>query len=644
MTSMSVGVSGLRVNQTNINTTAHNIANVGTKGYTRQQSISVDFSYNTIGYTKLNTTQVGLGTTMSVIRQTRDVFLDKAYRVEVGRKGFYQAQFEAADEVQTVLGELEGEEFQDTIDNFWEALQEVTKEPDDIVKRTSLMEVGRTFILRASNISKQLEEYQLSLNGNIVKAVDRINQIGEEIRELNSKICAIESGPEQANDYRDARNTLLDELGGLAKITYRENNDGVVTVNLENVQFVTEDKVFELTTEPVDETTDMLKVVWATNGCGDVYDLSNSYSTADNTDIGSLKGLLIARGSKTANYTDIPLKTDKKYYTDDGDFLEVKYNQAVLEYNKTIDSSVIMSAQAQFDQLIHGIVTAMNDVLSPNDTLNTVLGNLGQTLTSTTISYTSTHTINNHTIIDKVEITAAGKTTQRYLDDETNPIGDPVFDDSVTLENVRIWDQYNAPVGQDENKTEREVLFNRKNTERYTETQVTCVDKDGNETTKSIWIYNEEEEDNNYTLYTLGEMEINEKLLKNPSIIPLSGNKYQGLAGGAYDDRICNQLLDAWNKNFATLNPNVHTKSTFKEYYIGFVDDIATKGSEFYGMVEHQEELANSIDSGRQQVEGVSSDEELTNIIKYQHGYNASSRYINAIDEMLEHIINRLGA
>ena len=59
--------------------------------------------------------------------------------------------------------------------------------------------------------------------------------------------------------------------------------------------------------------------------------------------------------------------------------------------------------------------------------------------------------------------------------------------------------------------------------------------------------------------------------------------------------------------------------------------------------VDHQQTMVNGYDNQRQQSEGVSSDEELQKMIKYQQSYNAASRYINVISEMLEHIVTSLG-
>lgn len=587
--SLYVGVSGLNAGQNSLNATAHNLANVETKGYVRQQVLQKDSTYMKLGINHVSTLQTGLGTDIAAVRQVRDMFLDKSYRTEVGRKGFYEVQYEGIQEIEGLFGEMEGIAFQDTLEDFWISLQELSKEPDSIVKRASIIQTAVNFIERSQNISKQLNDYQVNLNTQIINQVNRINQIATEIDDLNKKIRYYESnGMENANDYRDRRNLLLDDLGEIARITYRENSDGVVTVNMEGVQLVTEDNTYKIGLEKVSESSDMLKPVWESTG-DDVFDLSKAASIGKGTDIGLLKGLLVTRGSKQAKYTDIPdpNNTDPAY-----DF------QGRLDYyNNQVETSVIMKAQAQFDRLIHGIVTTMNDILSPNK-----------------------------------EITIAANTTFNFADGTslTVPAGGK----------IKILDVDNAPVGMDPNETMGEALFNRKSMDRYKEIDENDygVDLDGDGQLGKIKIYMEEDETDNYSLFTLGEIEVNTKILNNYSLIPL--NKKGGT--GDYDIKIAEKLVEAWQNPFDTLSPNTLTKYNFNGYYTAFIGEVANRGEQLRTISENQESMVNSIDSQRQQSMGVSSDEELTNLIKFQHAYNASARYITVIDDMLEHIITRM--
>ncbi len=438
------------------------------------------------------------------------------------------------------------------------------------------MENAKSFLERASTISKQLASYQTNINSQISDKVNKINDIASKINKLNEQICRYESnGVENANDLRDQRNNLLDELGGLINITYKENANGIVTVNAEGYPLVSETQTFQMGTTTVSDTSNLLKPIWVSYGNIDVFNLDRIPSTTGNTDVGSLKGLLYSRGTKEANYTDIPLREN---YASDTD-----YQAAVNTFNSEINTSVIMTVQAQFDQLIHGVVTAINDIFAPNK-----------------------------------EVTI-----------EVSP--------GVTKK-IYIFDEENAPMGMDEpDYTTGEALFNRKSTARYTDDTVTIVNDDGTTVSKTVRIYNQENKNDKYSLFTLGEIEVNPEITNNYSKLPLSSNK-----SGEIDKKTTEALLNLWDKSFASISPNSLSVSNFKDYYTHLIGDLATRGNELKTISENQATMVGNIDDQRQQTAGVSSDEELTNLIKFQHAYNASSRFINVIDQMLEHIITRL--
>lgn len=580
MSNFYVGVSGLQVSQNALNTTSHNLVNVDTKGYVRQQVLIADSKYYTIGQSATSLSQVGSGAQILTLRQIRDRFLDEGYRIEIGRQGFYESQAEAVDEVENLFGELEGTTFKQSMNDFWQSIQELSKEPDSIVSRTAIIESAVSFIERADNISKQLRSYQVSINTEIQTKVDKINNLGEQIKDLNDKIVKAESnGLEKANDLRDKRNNCLDELGQLIKITYSENLSGVVSVSAENTQFITEDSMNYLETKIIGEGSDLLHVVWAKTNSVPVFKFDKTPSAQLDTDIGSLKGLLLARGTEIGKYTDIPICPVKSSYGSDADYeaAMATYTEASKEYNSKIQPSVIMTAQAQFDQLIHGIVTSINDILCPNVNIK--------------------------------------------LQDGTT---------------ITVYDEENAPIGMNNDKSgPQEALFVRKSMDRYSElTTVTLEDG----TTKDVYIYNKEDEKNNYSLYTIGEIAVNRELLLDESKLPLSSNT----GSNEYDIKSVEKLTSLWQQSFAALDPNSQTKNNFNEYYTAFVGEIANRGYIYKAISESQKDTVSSIDTQRQQVTGVSSDEELTNLIRFQQAFNAASRYINVVSEMLEHIVTRL--
>ena len=580
MDALYLGVSGLKTSQNAMNTTAHNIANAETPGFVRQQTVLTDFGYNNIGGNKISTWQKGMGVDTQVVRQVRDRFLDQSYRRESGRQGFYQVQYEAAFEMQEVMGELEGVQFQNSIEDFWTALQELAKEPDSIVTRATLIQCGVNFIQHAENIYEQIQTYQIDLNTQIREKVDRINEIGDEIKELNSKISFYEcTGREKANDLRDTRNLLLDELGGLIDITYEEQSDGSVSIRAEEVPFLLEDHVFYMDTKYISEDSEMLVPYWPAFGNAEVFSFDRSPNPVDDTDIGSLKGIILARGRKAGKFTDIPMKPERSDFQDDPSYEEAlaQFSIAAKQYNKEINDSVIMATQAQFDQLIHGIVTTINDILCPNK--------------------------------------------------------------EIMLENgetILVLDTDKASVGMDKDKTMGTELFSRKSMDRYQELKEVTL-ADGSK--ERVYIYNDEDATNNYSLYTLGEIEINPEILKDRSKLPLSKNTNTG----DFDIDVAEKLLTAWQEDFATLNPNELSYNNFNNYYTALIGELGTRGEKYQTLSETQESMVNSIDNERHKVMSVSTDEELTHLIKYQHAYNAAARYVNVVSEMLDHILSTLG-
>lgn len=569
---MYIGTSGLQANQNAINTTAHNLTNLNTEGYSRQQVLLKDLAYQKLGYTKTGINQTGLGTKVDQTRTTRDHFLDNKYRLQNARQTYYSSKAGVISEVEEFFGETQGSTFQDYMKNLWNAMQEVQKTPNGFVERTALVATAGSFIDRANEIYSQLVNYQKSLNDEIQDQADEINRLAKKIYDLNQQIMKYEAGDlEAANDYRDARNQALDELSSLISIEIREQPNGTVNVYAEEHLLVSDDRTFDIATRPVEEGSDLLTVYWKADDT-DVFNLKRISVAGDNSDAGSLKGLLSARGDYTPDYTDIPLR--ENFGT------EADYQSALLNYNRTLSNRDVSALIAQFDQLIHGMVTQINDVLCPNTTVTDINGN-------------------TYTILDTER---AGKG----------------FGDG--------------------NEVQGTELFSRKGYERYREETITVLDENGTPQTKTVMVYNEEDPNDYYSLYTLGQITVNDVLVKNPALLPLTkinGEEYQNVA----DD-----LLELWNKDFATLDPNTLVPNNYNNYYATMVGDYANKGYTYQGIADKQAVMVNEVNNQRQEVVGVASDEELTNLIRYQHAYNASSRYITVVAEMIEHIIEKLGA
>ena len=173
--SMYIGSSGLQSAQNALNTTANNLANVNTKGYVRQQVVFSDGRYNAFQDPTLRTNikQYGLGVGIGDVVHARDVFLDKAYRLESGRNAFYEACYETTTYVEDLLQELDGEEFKASVEDLWESFQELAKTPADSVTQNLVLQKSELLLSRAQTLYDDLKEYQANIDMQIQEDVER---------------------------------------------------------------------------------------------------------------------------------------------------------------------------------------------------------------------------------------------------------------------------------------------------------------------------------------------------------------------------------------------------------------------------------------------------------------------------------------
>ena len=605
MSGLYIGISGLQTNNAALQTTAHNLSNLDTDGYSRQQILMRDTLYSTYQYGAVNTMQTGLGTDMSKVRQVRDYFADKQFRLETGRESFYESMHEVETEIEKYFGtDVDEQELQSTMNTFWQAMNELQKTPDSIVNRETFIQAAQEMVEEAKLVYNQVTTYQENVNEQINSQVKEINDIAKKIHELNREIIKIEAGGvESANDLRDERNEMLDKLATYGEIHYTEDGIGCVTVNFENNTLVAEDRVFKLGTQQLDDKNKLLTVVWEDHGNMHVYNFKTLPNATSSTDVGSLKGLLFARGDFVGNYThmseesiDLSQFTNRdgsqKYATVAQMYAGEGYTDYADYYSQKIAPFMVSNLEAQLDYLMHNIMTTVNDILCPN-----------------------------------IESTAAITATDAQGNLVTIPAG------------TKILDTENAPIGLGDKGLPGVELFTRANQERYT----TYTYTDGAGKQQTLYVYNEEDAKDTFSQYTINQVEVNDILIKNPSKMTLSNPDHSN----AQD--VLNRLLDAWScegdyvDTLKTLTPNTLTGYDFQGYYNAMISDLANIGSSYNNIAENQQMVANQLDNRRQTVAGTSSDEELSNMIMFQQAYNASSRYINVVSDMLDTLVNRLG-
>lgn len=561
--SLFIGASGLQNAQTALNTTANNLSNVDTKGYVRQQVRFADKSYNKLkdSIANVNMQQYGLGVSIGDVVHARDIFLDKRYRQNHGSKAFYSVRGETADYVTDLLQEMHGEQFKSSISAMWQAFQELSTKPEVTVYQNLVVEKAELLISRAQTLYADFQKYQSNINDQINDDVERVNEIGQRIYELNLEIQKVEAGGvETAMTLRDERDNLLDELGAYGTIDVKEDQTGLVYVDFERTRFVDENRAYNIALKK-DLETGFDNPYWEHLSDVDkgqyvpVFHIDDAAATDIRFDVGAIKSKLIVRGDRYGVASDME------------DFES---------YDK-IAGSTVMVVEAQIDDLMSSIMMSMNDVFCPNK-----------------------------------ESAAAF----------TGPDG------TVYPAGTLILDEENCARGSDGELPPRE-LFVRRGVDRYTKVEA----DDGN----TYYVYNKPDPDVYDTQYSIRRVSVNDELKKQVSLMPAF------LENGDVAIELAKKFSDAWNAKGMKLNPYDEKPCTFEDYYNRVVDSLGLEGNIYNSAADAMEGAMYSIDNKRQQVMGVSSDEELTQMIKYQSAYNAASRFMTVISEMTELIVTGLG-
>jgi len=589
--SLYIGSSGIRNSQTALNTTANNLANVNTTGYVREQVLFGDQSYITTGSASISKQQSGLGVTIGDVVHARNIFLDKSYRTTVGRQAFYENAYSTTSEVETYFQELDGEEFANTLNDLSTAFSSYAEDPSNETNQNLVAQKASIFVNRAQAIYSQLKTYQTNVNTQISDGIDKVNDLATTVAKLNTSIQTIEAGGvETAMDLRDSRDEALDELSKYGNITYDEDPNGIVNVSFEGHELVVGDDTNTMKKD-TDTVTGFVTPYWSDSSTATskdyVYDLTKTISSENNTDVGSIKSLLLCRGNTVSTYKDLLYNSSGGTLTSD-------------QYQQTIGASVLQNTEAEFDQLVHNVMTTVNNILCPDS------------------SYDSTKNVYADASGNTLYSTSVSGSTCTITDSSGNYANIPA--------GSKILDTNTASTGKD-GKLPPQELFSRDGVSRYTE--YTKYNSSGT-AIGSVYVYNEEDTTDKSSMYTLSNTKINSELMADKTKLPcLTQN-------GSVNYALGKSLTTAWSASNLALNPYDTTKCSFSTYYNSMITDIGTQGSIYSSTSDTMSTAVTSISNQRQQVIGVSTDEELTNMIKYQNAYNAASRYINVITAMID--------
>lgn len=219
---LNIAYTGLLANNAALNTTSNNIANVHTEGFSRQQVVQQAAEairvFQTYGC-------AGAGVDTLAIERVRDEFYDTKYwnnneKVgEYGVKQYYMTQIEtyfSDDGIATGFKTI----FDDMMVN---GLEELMKDPSSDSAKSQFVGTAEALAEYFNNMAGNLEALQKDVNKEIKLKIDEINSLAGEIATLNTQINVVELSGSKANELRDRRNLLLDQLSEIVDISVSEN-------------------------------------------------------------------------------------------------------------------------------------------------------------------------------------------------------------------------------------------------------------------------------------------------------------------------------------------------------------------------------------------------------------------------------------
>lgn len=219
----NLALRGLYTAQRNLDIVNHNLNNINTPGYSRQSSVQTAATPMAV-YD--GTGMMGTGANISGVKRTRDEFLDTKFWGENSNYGEWETKKNVADELQAILNEPSESGFTTVTNDFYNSIQELSKDPSSKAVRALVRQKAITFTKYFNSMASHLEKVQDDINNRVKSKVEEVNTYASQIVSLNSQIFQEELQGSVANDLRDQRTNLIDKLSKVINIDATEVESG----------------------------------------------------------------------------------------------------------------------------------------------------------------------------------------------------------------------------------------------------------------------------------------------------------------------------------------------------------------------------------------------------------------------------------
>lgn len=285
---LNIARSGIQASQQGIATTSHNIANVSTKGYSRQEVVLE--TKPPAGGT------IGSGVQVGAVRRTVDTFLENQLTAINEDQGFITARNNYLAQAEGIFTETANSGLSFSLTDFFNAVRDVATNPESAIQRTVLLAKGKSLTDQVVTVAQGLNQIRLNADGEISRNVDTINGLATRIASLNGEILKAESSGHEAPDLRDQRGVLINDLAGLVDIKQVSMKDGIgITVG--GQLLVSGNHANALSTQPASDNPPLHDVTFVRSDGSEI-------SISDKIHGGQIGGLLALRDGDIVKFQD----------------------------------------------------------------------------------------------------------------------------------------------------------------------------------------------------------------------------------------------------------------------------------------------------------------------------------------------------
>ena len=657
---LGIAKSGLFAQRAAMEVTSNNISNANTEGYTRQRAVlSSNKAYLRGGLNSYtNGIRVGNGVDVECVEATRDAYMNAKIVNESSTNSFNDTTNTLLKQVESIINEPGDVSIADELDAYWAAWQDLANDPSDTSLRKNLIEETNSLISIFQEVDEQLKllqgknykTEQGSIENQITDCVKEINTIGQYIADLNREIARSEVCGQSANELRDKRQVALEDLAKLVDVDSFYNQKGELTVSVGthilvqhdfykglNVQLKNTDLGTTVTGEErgYPEYSNNPEVAQAvldhSSGLNQVTLTVSQVATAHS------QYSALTYHPLTGPLSDFGISSGSYVVNGKGFYLDAEHT-SMKELAQTLNDSNL------------GIEAHINES-------GQLIMNATQTGTDHAIC-TENGTSNLFTVLNLQDQTKAQNCIFNFGNREyitqSNDVSDVVDGVTLNIHSVGVADldlrptitggKLKALLETRDGVIEEAINgFNELAYKIMTETNALHrigYGLDGQTNNNFFTAYNSGDPNCVYK-DCIANMSIDSKILNNLNYIACSGGTFveesdrlptmNGVGDGS------NAILIAKLKQECFFN---NGKSTFNDYYNEIVTNVAAKSQKFENELAYSTNVMTQLENQRSSQAGVSLDEELSNLIKFQHSYNAAAKCITTIDEMLDKVIN----